>query len=107
MVVARRGSTPGVSGMEREGTSAPRRRHPLHPGLLASGYFITGWLALRLPHGEVQIPLVWLPTGIAIAALYRWGWRCWRPVASPSDMTRYRHRTCKRPCACCGAVSRR
>lgn len=70
--------------MDREGVPAQGWRHPLHLALLGAGYFVTGWLGLRLPHGNVQITLVWLPTGIAIAALYRWGGNCWPaiPVAS-------------------------
>jgi integral membrane sensor domain MASE1 len=35
---------------------------------------ITGYLGLLLPLAGSHITLVWLPTGIAVAALIRWGW---------------------------------
>ncbi|HJV03244.1 MAG TPA: diguanylate cyclase [Burkholderiaceae bacterium] len=41
--------------------------------LLAATYFATGWLGLRIPYVGAHITLVWLPTGIAVAALLRWG----------------------------------
>jgi len=39
-------------------------------------YVVTGWLGLQMPYLGQHITLVWLPTGIAVAALLRWG----RPV---------------------------
>jgi signal transduction histidine kinase/branched-subunit amino acid transport protein AzlD len=39
-------------------------------------YFVTGWLGLQIPYVGSQITLIWLPTGIAVAALLLWG----RPV---------------------------
>jgi diguanylate cyclase (GGDEF)-like protein/PAS domain S-box-containing protein len=45
--------------------------------LLASAYFITGKLGLLLPFLGTSITLIWLPTGIAVAALLRWGYGCW------------------------------
>ncbi len=57
------------------------RNPPIHTPvacvLLALGYFATGRLGLMLPALGHHITLVWLPTGIAVAALLRWGWRCW------------------------------
>jgi PAS domain S-box-containing protein len=44
---------------------------------LGVGYFIAGWLGLKIPFTGSHITLVWLPTGIAVAALLRWGWRIW------------------------------
>lgn len=38
-------------------------------------YLVTGWLGLQLPYAGSHITLIWLPTGIALAALLRWGWR--------------------------------
>ena len=49
--------------------------------LLALAYFITGWLGLKLPALNSHITLLWLPTGIAVAALLRWGYGCWPGVA--------------------------
>ncbi|MBU0690133.1 MAG: EAL domain-containing protein [Gammaproteobacteria bacterium] len=45
--------------------------------LLASAYFVTGRLGLDIPYVGSQITLYWLPTGIAVAALLRWGGRYW------------------------------
>ena len=48
--------------------------------LLALAYFTTGWLGLQMPYLGQHITLVWLPTGIAVAALYRWGRPVWPSV---------------------------
>jgi len=48
--------------------------------LLALGYFFTAKLGLRLAPPELAISLIWLPTGIATAALFRWGLRYWPAV---------------------------
>lgn len=45
--------------------------------LLSLIYFVTGWLGLKIPFTGSHITLVWLPTGIAVAALLRWGWGVW------------------------------
>ena len=49
--------------------------------VLASAYFITGWLGLKLPYFGSHITLIWLPTGIAVAALVRWGLGVWPGIA--------------------------
>ncbi|MEO6742794.1 MAG: PAS domain S-box protein [Chthoniobacteraceae bacterium] len=48
---------------------------------LALAYFITGRLGLMLPAFGSNITLIWLPTGIAVAGLLRWGFGCWPGVA--------------------------
>ncbi|MFZ2852671.1 MAG: MASE1 domain-containing protein [Rhodocyclaceae bacterium] len=48
--------------------------------VLAIAYFSAGWLGLQIPSFESHIALVWLPTGIALAALFRWGWAVWPGV---------------------------
>lgn len=48
--------------------------------LLALGYLATGWLGLKMPYVGVHITLLWLPTGIATAALLRWGGAVWPGV---------------------------
>lgn len=48
---------------------------------VTTGYFITGWLGLKLPYFGSHITLIWLPTGIAVAALMRWGVGMWPGVA--------------------------
>lgn len=45
--------------------------------LLAAGYFLAGKLGLSLPYIDSHITLLWLPTGIAMAALVRWGMSVW------------------------------
>jgi diguanylate cyclase (GGDEF)-like protein/PAS domain S-box-containing protein len=42
--------------------------------LVAFAYAVTGWLGLQMPYAGSHITLIWLPTGIAVAALFRWGW---------------------------------
>ncbi|WP_300440660.1 MASE1 domain-containing protein [Zoogloea sp.] len=44
-------------------------------------YFSTGWLGLKLPYFGSHITLIWLPTGIAVAALVRWGFGMWPGIA--------------------------
>ncbi len=43
-------------------------------------YFVTGRLGLMLPAYGSHITLVWLPTGIAVAALVRCSFSCWPGV---------------------------
>ncbi len=45
--------------------------------LLALAYLVAGWLGLQIPSIGTHITLVWLPAGIAVAALLRWGWTLW------------------------------
>jgi len=45
--------------------------------LLTLAYFSMGWLGLQVSYGESHITLIWLPTGIAVAALLRWGKSVW------------------------------
>jgi diguanylate cyclase (GGDEF)-like protein/PAS domain S-box-containing protein len=47
---------------------------------LACAYFVSGWLGLKMPYTGSHITLVWLPTGIAVAALLRGGMRMWPGV---------------------------
>ena len=49
--------------------------------LLAAAYIASGALGLALPMVGDQVTLLWLPSGIALAALHRWGWRYWPFVA--------------------------
>ncbi|KHF25912.1 PAS S-box/diguanylate cyclase domain-containing protein [Solemya velum gill symbiont] len=45
--------------------------------LLSLAYFAAGWLGLKIPFTGSHITLVWLPAGIAVAALLRWGSAIW------------------------------
>lgn len=48
--------------------------------ILFAGYFIAGKLGLLLPAIGSHITLIWLPTGIAVAGLLRWGTGFWPGV---------------------------
>lgn len=48
--------------------------------VIALAYFMAGNLGLMLPGVHPQITLLWLPSGIALAALLRWGYRYWPAV---------------------------
>ena len=41
--------------------------------LVAGGYYVAARLGLLIPYVGTHISLVWLPTGIAVAAYWRWG----------------------------------
>jgi PAS domain S-box-containing protein len=56
---------------------------------LALAYFITGRLGLMLPAHGSHITLIWLPTGIAVAALLRWGLGCWPGVALGATLVNF------------------
>ena len=51
------------------------------PGLLllarlccvALGYYLTARMGLQIPYVGTHVSLFWLPTGLAVAAYYRWG----------------------------------
>ena len=51
---------------------------------LAVAYFLTGWVGLLTPAVGTVVTLLWLPTGIAVAVLYRSGLRHWPAVALAS-----------------------
>jgi PAS domain S-box-containing protein len=48
--------------------------------LLALAYFAAGKLGMALSIQDNHIALLWLPAGIAVAALLRWGISCWPGV---------------------------
>ena len=41
--------------------------------LIALAYFVTAKLGLMVPYKESIVTLIWLPTGIAVGAIMRWG----------------------------------
>lgn len=41
--------------------------------LVAIAYFVSAWLGLMVPYKESVATLIWLPTGIAVGAIMRWG----------------------------------
>ncbi len=48
--------------------------------LLGVAYFLAARLGLWLAPPQLAISLIWLPTGIAVAALYRWGYGYWPAI---------------------------
>jgi len=48
--------------------------------LIALAYFVSGRLGLAIPYFGTHTTLIWLPTGIAVAALLRWGYGYWPGV---------------------------
>lgn len=48
--------------------------------LLIVAYIAVGWLGLQIPSIGSHITLVWLPSGVASAALILWGARGWPGV---------------------------
>ncbi len=59
----------------------PRLKLILPSLFLALAYFTTGRLGLMLPAFGSTITLIWMPTGIAVAALFRYGYGCWPGIA--------------------------
>ena len=57
--------------------------------LVAIAYFVTGRLGLTLPAFGTTITLIWLPTGIAVAALFRFGFACWPGVTLGTLVTNF------------------
>ncbi len=56
---------------------------------VALAYFVCGRLGLALPSVDSHITLIWLPTGIAVAALLRWGYICWPGILLGALATNY------------------
>lgn len=42
--------------------------------LVIAAYLLTAWLGVSVPFEGDKVTLFWLPSGIAVAAIYRWGW---------------------------------
>lgn len=56
---------------------------------VALAYFSAGKLGLALPFLGAHITLIWLPAGIALAALLRWGYICWPGIVLGALATNY------------------
>ncbi len=61
-------------------THQDKSRFVLRLLLVALAYFISGRLGLAIPYFGTHITLIWLPTGIAVAVLLRWGYGYWPGV---------------------------
>ena len=63
-------------------------RHPVSAiFFLALAYLLSGRLGLAIPYVGSNITLIWLPTGLAVAALMRWGIGCWPGVMLGAVLT--------------------
>ena len=58
-------------------THQDKSRFVLRLLLVALAYFVSGRLGLTIPYFGTHIALIWVPTGIAVAALLRWGYGYW------------------------------
>ncbi len=56
---------------------------------LALAYFVTGYIGLKLPMFGTSITFIWLPTGISVGMLYRYGYGCWPGVAIGAFLTNF------------------
>jgi two-component system cell cycle sensor histidine kinase/response regulator CckA len=63
------------------GDAADGGRYLLGVLVLALAYYAAGKAGLATPHIDQVVTLVWAPTGIAVAVLYRFGLRYWPGVA--------------------------
>lgn len=64
----------------REGISQPHPSRLAQLLILFLAYSLTGWLGLQVPFENDRVTLFWLPSGIALAAFYRWSPRLWPAV---------------------------
>ncbi len=53
------------------------------------GYYLTAKLGLSIPFIGSQITLIWLPTGISIAGLYRFSWKMAIPIFASAFYINY------------------
>lgn len=75
-------SLPTHSGSPVKATTTPQTSGTLlRVALLVFAYVGCGWLGLQMPFSGTHITLIWLPSGIAVAALLHWGWALWPGVA--------------------------
>ena len=73
-------------------TGLPKHRSSMEAAKLlfvALAYFVCGRMGLALPAVDSHITLIWLPTGIALAALLRWGYICWPGIFLGALATNY------------------
>ena len=69
---------------------SPRRFNTAITALIfAAAYFVTGRLGLMLPAFGSTITLLWLPTGIAVAVLFRYGFACWPGITIGTIATNF------------------
>ena len=62
-----------VAGPARSSTKSFPLRSGARWVLVVCGYYLAARLGLLIPYVGTHVSLVWLPTGIALAAILRWG----------------------------------
>jgi diguanylate cyclase (GGDEF)-like protein/PAS domain S-box-containing protein len=63
-----------------EGISQPNPPRLAQLLMVFLAYSLTGWLGLCVPFESDRVTLFWLPSGIALAAFYRWSPHLWPAV---------------------------
>jgi len=63
-----------------EGISQPNPPRLAQLLMVFLAYSLTGWLGLCVPFADDRVTLFWLPSGIALAAFYRWSPNLWPAV---------------------------
>jgi diguanylate cyclase (GGDEF)-like protein/PAS domain S-box-containing protein len=63
-----------------EGVSQPRSLWLTRLLLVFLAYCLTGWLGQYVAHQHESTSLFWLPSGIAVAAVYRWSINVWPAI---------------------------
>lgn len=63
-----------------EGISKPNPPRLTQFLLVFLAYSLTGWLGICVPFESDRVTLFWLPSGIALAAFYRWSPHLWPAV---------------------------
>jgi diguanylate cyclase (GGDEF)-like protein/PAS domain S-box-containing protein len=63
-----------------EGISQPNPPRLAQLLMVFLAYSLTGWLGLCVPFEDDRVTLFWLPSGIALAAFYRWSPHLWPAV---------------------------
>ena len=62
-------------------------RYYLQSAVLAAGYAAAGWVCMQLPLFNGEISLLWIPSGIGLAAIYIMGMRFWPALLVGSIVT--------------------
>lgn len=57
--------------------------------LVALAYYVTGLIGLAIPFVDTYVTLIWAPSGIAMAALLRWGMSLWPAIWLASFAVNY------------------
>jgi signal transduction histidine kinase len=62
---------------------------PLRLITVSGAYFLAGVLGLAAPFTNTNVSPIWLPAGVALAAVLNWGYRAWPAVALGAFLVNY------------------